>query len=66
MTKGDNASTEQRSMETGLMYAEIDINTANGLQMIALFRYEAEGSDDELGIADKPREGQRQMTGNYW
>ena len=27
MTKGDNASAEQRSMETGLMYAEIDINT---------------------------------------
>ena len=46
----DNTSAGQRSMATKLMYTEIYSNTANGLQMIAMLRYEAEG---RLRIADK-------------
>ena len=47
-------------MATKLMYAEISSNKANGLQMIAMLRYEHEG---RLRIADQTTKVQRQMTG---
>ena len=48
-------------MAAKLMYAEISSNIANGLQTIAMLRYEHEG---RLRIADKTTKVQHQITGS--
>ena len=56
----DNTSAGQRSMAMKLMYIEIYSNTANGLQMIAMLHYKAEG---RMWIFNKQ---QRYNTRDRW